>query len=230
MAKLCLDYGHGGEDPGAIYKGRCEKDDVLNIGKEVAKELRRHGVIVDETRTKDKTMSLRERSNFEKSGRYDYFISFHRNAFKPERAQGVETFTYLNQGAKAKELADRIQKGLVDIGLVDRGVKTANFHVLRETKAPAVLVEIGFIDNSKDNKLFDEKRDEIIKAISKSILSQLEIKYKEEKDSLEEALDILIKKGLINSPDYWLLNAREGKQVKGEFAALLIERVAKFLK
>lgn len=230
MVRLCLDYGHGGEDPGAIYKGRCEKNDVLNIGKAVAKELRRHGVIVDETRTTDKTMSLRERSNFEKSGRYDYFISFHRNAFKPERAQGVETFIYLNQGAKAKELADRIQKGLVDIGFVDRGVKTANFHVLRETKAPAVLIEIGFIDNSKDNQLFDEKRDEIINAISKAILSQLKIKYKKEKDSLEEALDVLVKKGLINSPDYWLINAKEGKQVKGEFAALLIERVAKFLK
>ena len=93
------------------------------------KELRRHGVIVDETRTKDITMSLRERSNFEKKGNYDYFISFHRNAFKPEQAKGVETFTYLNQTPKAKELAERIQRSLVDIGFVDRGVKTANFHV-----------------------------------------------------------------------------------------------------
>ena len=116
MVRLCFDYGHGGEDPGAIYKGRCEKDDTLNLGREVAKELRRYGVIVDETRTKDITVSLKERSSFEKSGRYDYFISFHRNAFKPEKAKGIETYTYLNQGPKAKELANKIQSSLVDVG------------------------------------------------------------------------------------------------------------------
>ncbi len=228
MARLCFDYGHGGNDPGAIYKGRKEKDDVLYIGKEVAKELRRHGVIVDEARRTDITMSLKERSNFENKGKYDYFISFHRNAFQPEKARGVETFTYINPNKKAKELAEKIQKSLVDIGFVNRGVKAANFHVLRETKAPAVLLEIGFIDNSRDNNLFDNKKHEIIKVISKAILSQLGIEYKNEY-TFKEALDALVKKGLINSPDYWLENAREGKLVKGEFAALLIERVAEIL-
>jgi len=183
MARLCLDYGHGGEDPGAIYKGRCEKDDTLNLGRAVAKELRRCGVIVDETRTKDITVGLKERSSFEKSGRYDYFISFHRNAFKPEKAKGVETYTYLNQGAKVKELADKIQSSLVNVGFVDRGVKVANFHVLRETKAPAVLIEIGFIDNTHDNQLFDDKFNEIAKVISKAILAQLGIKYVESNGS-----------------------------------------------
>ena len=179
MIKICCDYGHGGNDSGAVYKGRKEKDDNLAIGKAVAKELRRHGVIVDETRTGDKTVSLKERSNLENRGSYDYFISFHRNAFKPEQAKGVETYTYLNAGVKAKGLAAKIQAALVGIGFTNRGVKEANFHVLRETKAPAVLVEIGFIDNTGDNQLFDTKRDEITKAISKAILSQLGIKYVE---------------------------------------------------
>jgi N-acetylmuramoyl-L-alanine amidase len=164
VAKLCFDYGHGGTDPGAVYQGRREKDDVLSLGKAVAKELRRHRVIVDETRTGDNTVSLRDRSNFENRKSYDYFISFHRNAFKPEQAKGVETYTYLNAGAKAKGLANKIQTALVGIGFANRGVKEANFHVLRETKAPAVLVEIGFIDNSSDNQIFDTKRNEIIKA------------------------------------------------------------------
>ena len=179
MSRLCFDYGHGGGDSGAIYKERCEKDDTLNLGRAVAKILRRHGVIVDETRSKDITVSLRERSNFEKKGRYDYFISFHRNAFKPDKAKGVETYTYLNQGAKAKELADKIQNSLVDVGFTDRGVKAANFHVLRETKAPAVLIEIGFIDNTKDNQIFDSKFDKIAEVISKAILLQLGVEYKE---------------------------------------------------
>lgn len=179
MSKVCLDFGHGGSDPGAVYKGRKEKDDVLKVGLEVAKILRSQGVSVDETRTTDKTMGLKDRSNMENKNNYDYFISIHRNAFKPEAAQGVETFTYTNQTAKAKGLADEIQKEIVNIGFWNRGVKKANFHVLRETKAPAVLVEIGFIDNSKDNQIFDSKFNKIAEGISKAILLQLGVEYKE---------------------------------------------------
>lgn len=143
-------------------------------------EIRRHGVTVDETRTSDTTVSLNNRSAFENKNTYDYFISFHRNAFKPEKAEGVEVYTYLNAGAKAKKLAHVVQKSLIALGFIDRGVKEANYQVLRETKAPAILIEIGFIDNSKDNNLFDSKKNEIIKAISKAILSELGIVYKEE--------------------------------------------------
>jgi len=177
MSRLCFDYGHGGEDPGACYNGRKESDDVLSLGKEVAEEVRRHGVTVDETRTSDTTVSLNDRSNFENRNTYDYFISFHRNAYDPEKAKGVETYTYLNSGAKSKSLAESIQVSLVDLGFTDRGVKEANYHVLRETKAPAILIEIGFIDNSEDNNLFDIKKYEIIKAIAKAILAEVGIGY-----------------------------------------------------
>lgn len=180
MARLCFDYGHGGEDSGAFYNGRKESNDVISLGKDIASELRRHGIIVDETRTSDVTVSLQTRSNFENRNIYDYFISFHRNAFKPEAASGVETYTYINQDSRSKSIADRIQTAIVNIGFVNRGVKKEDFHVLRETKAPAVLIELGFIDNNFDNNLFDSRRKEIIKAISKAILDQLGITYKEE--------------------------------------------------
>jgi N-acetylmuramoyl-L-alanine amidase len=177
MVRLCFDYGHGGEDSGACYKGRKESNDVLSLGRAVASEIRRHGVVVHEVRTSDVTISLKERSDFENKNTYNYFISFHRNAFKPEKAKGAETFTYINPGAKAKGLAEKIQASLVALNFVNRGVKAANFHVLRETKAPAVLVEIGFIDNTNDNNIFDSKRNQIIKALAKAILLQLGINY-----------------------------------------------------
>ena len=176
---LCFDYGHGGSDGGADYKGRKESNDVLSLGRLVAVEIRRHGVTVDETRTSDATVSLVARSNFENKKNYDYFISFHRNAFEPEKAKGVEVFTYLNGSAKAKSLANKVQANLLTLGFVNRGVKEANFHVLRETKAPSILMELGFIDNTDDNNRFDSKRNEIIKAITKAILSQLGLSYKE---------------------------------------------------
>lgn len=184
-----MDYGHGGSDPGASYKGRKEKDDVLKLGLAVAKELRSYGILIDETRTKDLTLSLKERSDFEKKKQYDYFISFHRNAFKAEKASGVETFTYINQTAKAKSLADKIQKNLVDIGFIDRKVKKANFHILRETKSPAVLIEVGFIDNTKDNEFFDSKFDKIVEAITKAILAQLGLKYESQAKEEQESTD-----------------------------------------
>lgn len=177
MARLCFDYGHGGEDSGACYNGRRESNDVLSIGRAVAEEVRRHGVTVDETRTSDATVSLNYRSNFENRNTYDYFISFHRNAFQPEQAKGAETYTYLNPGTKSESLAQRIQTSLAALGFADRGVKEANYHVLRETKAPAVLIEIGFIDNTGDNNLFDAKRNEIIKALAKAILAQVGVDY-----------------------------------------------------
>ena len=186
MAILCFDYGHGGRDPGAVYKGRKEKDDVLEVGKLIASNIRQYGVLVDETRNSDRTLSLKERSRYENKKNYDFFISFHRNAFKPEKASGVETYIYLKGNSKAKVLARKIQKSLVDLSFLDRGVKTANFHVLRETKAPAVLLEIGFIDNSLDNKIFTGKKAEIVDAISKAILQELNIDYKEEKPNMDE--------------------------------------------
>ena len=180
MVKLCFDYGHGGEDSGACYKGRKEAADVLSLGREVAADVRRHGVVVHETRTMDvMMMSLSERTSFENRNTYDYFISFHRNAYQPEKASGVETYIHLNGGSNPKALAEKIQTSLVALGFVDRGVKKSNYYVLRETKAPAVLIEIGFVDNSEDNILFDNKRDEIIKTLAKAILAQVGIDYVE---------------------------------------------------
>jgi len=185
MSRLCFDYGHGGEDPGATYNGRREADDVLSLGKEVAEEVRRHGVTVDETRTSDTTVSINDRSNFENGNFYDYFISFHRNAYEPESARGIETYTYLNTGLKSQSLSRRIQDCLVSLGFIDRGVKTANYHVLRETKSAAILIEIGFIDNTKDNNLFDQKRNEIVKVLAKAILMQVGVNYVEASGTLE---------------------------------------------
>ena len=186
MPILCFDYGHGGRDPGAVYGDRKEKDDVLEVGKLVACHIRRHGVIVDEVRNSDRTISLKERSRYENKKKYDFFISFHRNAFKPEKASGVESYIYLKGSLKAKALAGKIQKSLVDLGFIDRGVKTANFHVLRETRAPAVLLEIGFIDNSLDNKIFLEKKEKIAEAIAKAILQELNMDYREKKTHVDE--------------------------------------------
>lgn len=170
--RICFDYGHGGRDPGACYLGRKESHDVLSIGREIADYLRARGVIVDETRIEDKAVSLSARAQFANRNSYDYFISFHRNAFRPEVGTGAETFVYLTGSPKAYNLATSIQEALAKLGFRNRGVKRGDFYVLRSTKAPALLVEIGFIDNTADNKRFDQQRAQIITGIGEAIRGQ----------------------------------------------------------
>jgi len=167
---IMFDYGHGGNDPGAVNGKRKESNDVLMLGKAVATVIRAAGITVDETRTTDTTLSLTERSNMERKKKYDYFISFHRNASINKSAYGVETYIFRTSNKKSSQLATAIQNSLVGIGFKNRGVKVGNFHVLRETYSPAVLLEVGFISNVNDNKLFDGRFDEIVDVISKAII------------------------------------------------------------
>lgn len=171
--KVCFDYGHGGRDPGASYLGRKESDDNLKLGQEVAKYLRARGVVVDETRTGDQWVPLYERGQCEGKGHYHYFISFHRNAYRPEVGTGAETFVYFKGSPKARLLGEKIQTALQMVGFKNRGVKGGNYYLLRNTKAPALLLEVGFIDNTADNQLFDQKRAQIAQALGASILKAL---------------------------------------------------------
>jgi len=167
---MLFDYGHGGKDPGATYKGRREADDVMVLGQAVAKRLRSVGIVIDETRTTNTSLSLEQRVKMESMKNYDFFISFHRNAYKPEVGTGAEVYVYRFLNNKSKPLAAKIQKALVNVGFRNRGVKEADFYVLKHTQAPALLLEIGFIDNSDDNKLFDTKFKKIVEEMSHAMI------------------------------------------------------------
>lgn len=171
MANWLGDAGHGGKDPGATNKGRKESEDVLRISKRVKELMEFNGEKFDLTRNTDTFLELSDRTNIENRGNYNYFVSFHRNAFQPNEAKGVETYSLSSVGA-GRELALKIQNNLKEI-FYNRGVKTSNFYVLRKTNCSAVLIELGFIDNDEDNKIFDSKFEEIAIAITKACLSQV---------------------------------------------------------
>lgn len=172
MAKFIIDAGHGGNDPGATYNGRKESNDTLMLALRVGTLLSENGQTVVYTRESDKSLTLADRSLFENRNNCDYFISIHRNAYKPEAAKGVEAHIY-SKGGKAQQLATKVNSELVSSGFVDRKVKVSNFHVLRETKNPAILIEVGFIDNTEDNKLFDIKFEAIAQGIARGCLKQI---------------------------------------------------------
>lgn len=172
MAKWLIDPGHGGVDSGASYKGRRECDDVLRLSLRVGELLKNNNESVHYTRSTDTTISLNERSNKENNGDFDYFISIHRNAYKPELAKGSEIHVYANCSV-AEQLGNKVNSELVKNGFINRGIKLSNFHVLRETKCPAILVEVGFIDNTSDNFIFDSKFEQIAQSIVKGCLLQI---------------------------------------------------------
>lgn len=171
---VILDAGHGGADFGATYNGRKEKDDVLKLTLAVGKILEDNCINVEYTRTTDVYNTPYEKAVIANNSGADLFVSIHRNAFPIQnQASGIETLVYNDSGMKAK-LARNINTQLTDLGFTNKGViERPNLVVLKRTKMPAVLVEAGFIDNDKDNAMFDEKFNEIAQAIADGIIETI---------------------------------------------------------
>src|SRR5699024_6935311 len=154
---ICLDAGYGGHDGGAISLGLKEKDLILDIAKRMQTKLKNYNVKVVMTRTSDKYLTLTERANIANRANADLFISVHINA---GGGTGFETFVYNGTNdTKTKQLQNSVHNGIMkQIGGVDRGKKSANFAVVRQTNMPAVLTENLFIDRKEDAaKLKDSK-------------------------------------------------------------------------
>lgn len=168
--RIALDAGHGGSDPGAVYKGRQEKDDTLDLTLAVGDILKKNGIDVYYTRTTDEYETPFKKATDANNSGADLFVSIHRNSSEnPNQYSGVETLVYSDTGLKA-EVARNINNQLEDAGFKNLGVdERKNLVVLKHTKMPAVLVEVGFINNDKDNYLFDEEFDSIAQAIADGI-------------------------------------------------------------
>ena len=172
---IMLDAGHGGTDPGAVYNGRREKDDTLRLVLAIGQILQNRGVDVEYTRTTDIYETPFQKAIEANEAGVDYFVSIHRNSFEQDNiVSGVESLVYDLSGIKYR-MAENINANLETVGFVNLGVKARpNLVVLKRTKMPAVLVEVGFLNSNTDNQLFDENFDDIALAIADGILETLE--------------------------------------------------------
>ena len=186
MAKVFIGVGHGGTDPGAVANGLKEKDLNLAIALACKDELTRHGVKVGMSRTKDENDPLANEVKECNAYNPDYAVEIHNNA---GGGDGVEIYHHFG-GGKGKTLAQNVLNEIVDIGQNSRGLKTKKnssgkdyFGWLRDTKAPACLIECAFVDNKKDIAIIDtaaeQKKFGI--AIAKGVLKTLGIKWVAEK-------------------------------------------------
>lgn len=175
MAKIAIDAGHGGSNPGAVFEGRQEKDDNLKLALAVGDILKDQGVDVVFTRTDDVFQTPYQKAMLANESGADWLVSIHRNSSPiPNQYTGVETLVYDETGTKA-ELAESINRELEKAGFRNLGIQERpGLVILRRSKMPAVLVEAGFINSEEDNRLFDEEFEQIAQGIAQGILNTIQ--------------------------------------------------------
>jgi N-acetylmuramoyl-L-alanine amidase len=179
--KVFIGVGHGGSDPGAVANGFKEEDLNLAIATACYAELIRNGVSAKMSRMKDENDTLDEEIKECNAFNPDLAIDIHNNA---GGGDGVEAYYHFG-GGTSKTLADNVLAEIVKIGQNSRGAKTRKwgevdyYGFIRETKAPAVIVECAFVDNKTDMQIIDTAAEQKAMgvAIAKGILKTLGIAY-----------------------------------------------------
>jgi N-acetylmuramoyl-L-alanine amidase len=184
--KVFIGVGHGGSDSGAVANNTKEKDLNLSIAKACCDELKRHGVEVKMSRTKDENDPLSEEIKECNAYAPDLAVSIHNNA---GGGDGAEVF-HSHFGGKGKTLAENILSEIVKVGQNSRGAKIRKnssgkdyYGFIRETVCPAVIVECAFVDNASDLKILatESDRQKVGQAIAKGILKTLGVEIQGER-------------------------------------------------
>ena len=176
---IVIDAGHGGSDSGAVHGKRKEKDDVLKLALAVGKTLEEDYIAyIKYTRTTDIYEKPSKKTKDAEGFGGSLLVSIHRNYGITKTSTGYETLVYSNVDVK-KVIAEEVNKGMAELGYKNRGTKIrTDLTILKVKGMPAVLFEVGFISNKADNKIFDNKFDEIVGVIVNAIAKGMELKKK----------------------------------------------------
>lgn len=158
---IVIDAGHGGHDLGANDSLVYEKHINLDVSRRLQRTLREAGYKVVMTRDSDVFVPLSTRAEIANRHRNALFVSVHFNSSWKTKVMGIETFY---RGSTSKTFASYVQNQMINsIGATNRGVKTANFAVLRRTRHPAVLIEGGFVSNDRERSaMMDPKYRQVV--------------------------------------------------------------------
>lgn len=173
---VVIDAGHGGSDEGAKVQTVMEKRITLTTALLAKKHLEKMGYRVILTRSRDIFVSLPRRSAIANKSKAAAFVSIHFNSSPNRSAKGIEIYFYdakdLNRSRASKKLANTVLYEIVDqTAAASRGTRKGNFHVVRETTMPAVLVEGGFMTNYDERFLLKDRKylEKIAKGIALGI-------------------------------------------------------------
>lgn len=181
---IYIDAGHGGIDPGTIYKDIYEKDINLEICNKLQKKLESLGAIVYMTRYGDYDLSnnyaisrkksdLNNRAKIINKSNADMYISIHLNSISSSTWSGAQVF-YDDVNKNNKELALLMQKQLKkDLGTKRKVKELTNMLLNRKVTIPGILIEVGFLSNPNDRYLLQQSsyQDKIVKSITNGVLN-----------------------------------------------------------
>ncbi|WP_232621063.1 N-acetylmuramoyl-L-alanine amidase [Aerococcus urinae] len=172
---IVLDPGHGGSDPGAIRGDKQEKNVTLKTAQVVKGLLEDYGVNVLMTREDDTFVDLAPRADIYNQAQADAFISLHYDAAEETTVSGTTVYYYDDASIP---LSENVQAQLMEkMPLASNGTRFGNFQVIRDSRPPAILIELGYISNPNDVKAFSQ--DEYYQKVAQSILNALIINYQE---------------------------------------------------
>jgi uncharacterized protein YjdB len=157
--KVAIDIGHNTDFDSGATGIRQEDCMTKEVGEKVISKLKNLGYTVIDTLPSNASSvsdSLIQRSNYANENEVGRFVCVHFNVFNGQ-AHGSEVFYQTNSDI-SKNLAQTILSNLVSLGFTNRGIKTDNLSVLRNTTAPAVLIEGCFIDNTDDMQRYDAEK------------------------------------------------------------------------
>ena len=170
---IVIDAGHGGNDNGATKDELYEKDIVAQISKKIFEKNDPSTVKIVLLRDTDNFISLTDRVNKINELNPDLVISLHINANSKTDTSGIEAYVSENNShhEASKEQARKLIEAIANDKLQSRGVKQANFTILKKSNCPAISLELGFISNENDRKYItsEEGQNEIAANIIKSI-------------------------------------------------------------
>jgi len=184
--KIFIDPGHGGRDPGAVGNGMREADIVMDVSRKLGDLLGSSGFDIRLSRPQDSFLTIDERWRKANDWSADYFISIHANA---GGGTGSETFIHAGK-PQDRSFAQVINDTYAqEMGLRNRGVKLdsttrhGSLGVLRFSKMPALLIELGFIDSPRNNpdiEMLKSKRQEMATALAKGVFKFLDLEKSQE--------------------------------------------------
>ena len=174
---IVLDAGHGGYDGGTVSGEIYEKDIVFSVVQKMQKLLEQKGYTVILTRKEDKFISLEERVETANQSEADLFLSIHCNYFeKDSQVKGLECY-YWKDDTDGKQYAEQLINAIKKRGLIEcRNAKSENYYVIKNTKMPAILVELGYLSNRaeciqlSDEEYQNELAQELVESILQSIM------------------------------------------------------------
>ena len=148
FSTVVIDPGHGGHDKGCQWGRVYEKHLCLDTSLRLENALRKKGYRTAVLRRSDEFISLPQRVSMAARYRNSIFVSVHYNFTWRQEASGIETFYSTPQ---SQSLAYYVNKAIMKrVNVVNRGVKTARYYVIRNALMPAILVECGFVSNPSE--------------------------------------------------------------------------------